>query len=307
MSVKIIFMGTPDFAVPILKLLHESGHNILTVYTQPPKKKNRGQKVKKSPIHDLADKLNIVVRNPISFEERNEIDHIKSLKPDIIIVVAYGKILPSSLLCLDEILFINVHASLLPKWRGAAPIQRAIMNMDYETGISIMKIVPELDAGPVLIQSKIKINNEINYQELSDKMSILGAKLILDTLKLIKNDKLNFIEQNEEEATYAKKIQKSECKINWNENANKIIAKINAFNPNPGSWFELKGVRIKIIKAKEIITKKGKPGTVLDNKLTIACLENAVQILELKKEGKQRMNVLEFLRGHEIKIGQCLK
>ena len=304
MTLNIIFMGTPEFAVPILKSIIESNHRVLEVYTQPPQKRNRGQKIQNSPIHDFSKKSDIPVNYPSDFGN-NEVDHIKKLKPDLVIVVAYGKILPTDLLNLDKILFINVHASLLPKWRGAAPMQRAIMNMDQETGISIMKIVPKLDAGPVLMQSKIKITKEINHQELSDKMSKLGAKLILDTITLIINNKANFAEQNEAKATYAKKIKKTETKINWNDAADKVIAKINAFYPNPGSWFELNGTRIKIIKAKEIMSK-GVPGTILDKKFTIACSKNAIQIIELKKEGKQIMTAEEFLRGNEIKTGLTL-
>ena len=304
MTLNIIFMGTPEFAVPTLKSIIESNHRVLEVYTQPPQKRNRGQKIQNSPIHNFSKKSDIPVNCPSNIG-KNEVDHIKQLKPDLVIVVAYGKILPTDLLNLDKILFINVHASLLPKWRGAAPMQRAIMHMDQETGISIMKIVPKLDAGPILMQSKIKITQEINHQELSDKMSKLGAKLILDTITLIKNNKVNFIEQNEAKATYAKKIKKIESKINWNDAADKVIAKINAFYPNPGSWFELNGTRIKIIKAKEI-TNKGVPGTILDKKFTIACSKNAIQIIELKKEGKQIMTAEEFLRGNEIKIGLIL-
>ena len=304
MSFKILFMGTPEFSIPILKSIYETNNKILEVYTQPPKKKNRGQKIINSPIHEYSKKLGISIRNPSVFNDE-EINHIAKLKPDLVIVVAYGKILPKKLLNLKNILFVNVHASLLPKWRGAAPIQRAIMNMDHETGVSIMKIVPELDAGPVLIQSKIKITKETNHRELSDKMSELGAKLILDTFEIIKNKKVNFIEQNESEATYAKKIEKTETRFNWNDDADKVIAKINAFCPNPGCWFELNGIRIKIIKAKQVISK-GKPGTILDDKLTIACFKNAIQITELQKEGKQKITADEFLRGNKIKTGQSL-
>jgi methionyl-tRNA formyltransferase len=304
MALNIIFMGTPNFAVPILKSIKNLNHNILEVYTRPPNKKNRGQKIQNSPIHDFSNKLNLPVRCPIAFDEE-EINHIKKLNPDLVIVVAYGKILPAELLNLDKVLFINVHASLLPKWRGAAPIQRAIMNLDHETGVSIMKIVTELDAGPVLLQSKIKITKEINYKELSGQMSELGAKLILDTLKLIENKKANFTEQNKAEATYAKKIEKSETKINWNDDAEKIIAKINAFCPSPGCWFEINRNRIKIIKAKKVMST-GIPGTILDDKLTIACSKNAIRILELKKEGKQKMTADEFLRGNKVKTGQNL-
>ncbi|MDC0164351.1 methionyl-tRNA formyltransferase [Candidatus Pelagibacter bacterium] len=306
MALKIIFMGTPDFAVPILKSIYESKHKILEVYTQPPTKKNRGLKIQNSPIHDFANKLNIPVRHLISFKDDIEIKHIKTLNPDIIIVVAYGKILPEALLKIEKVLFINIHASLLPKWRGAAPIQRAIMNMDRESGVSIMKIVPKLDSGPVLLQSKIKIFEDTTYKELAEKMSKLGGKLILDAIKLIEDKKDIFIEQNESEVSYAKKIEKSECKINWNKNANEVIAKINALNSNLGSWFEINGNRVKIIQAKEIKNKKGNPGTLLDENFTIACANNAVQILKLKKEGKQQITAEEFLRGTQIKIGQLL-
>ena len=305
MALKIIFMGTPEFAVPTLKAIHKSGHKILEVYTQPAKKKDRGQKIKNSPIHDCAEYYNLKVRCPVSLEANDELDHFIKLKPDLVIVVAYGKILPNKLLDSAKIPFINVHASILPKWRGAAPIQRSIMNMDNETGVSIMKIIPKLDAGPILMQSKIKINRDTTFTDLSTEMSELGAKLIIDTLKLIENKNASFTDQNELDASYARKIEKSEAKISWNVEANKIVAKINALNPNPGCWFELLGGRVKIIKAKET-NSSGEPGKIINNRLTIACLKNSVQILELKKEGKQKMTSEEFLRGHHIKVGQKL-
>ena len=305
MALKIIFMGTPEFAVPTLKAIHKSGHKILEVYTQPAKKKDRGQKIKNSPIHDCAEYYNLKVRCPVSLEANDELDNFIKLKPDLVIVVAYGKILPNKLLDSAKIPFINVHASILPKWRGAAPIQRSIMNMDNETGVSIMKIIPKLDAGPILMQSKIKISRETTFTDLSTEMSKLGAKLILDTLECIENNNVNFTDQKELDASYARKIEKSEAKISWNVEANKIVAKINALNPNPGCWFELLGGRVKIIKAKET-NSSGEPGKIIDDRLTIACLKNSVQILELKKEGKQKMTAEEFLRGHHIKIGQKL-
>ncbi len=300
---KIIFMGTPKFAVPILKAINESDHEILEVYTQPPNRSGRGQKINQTDIFHCAEKLNLKVRSPISLETNEEINHIKKLKPDLVVVVAYGKILPTKLLDIDKLTFINVHASLLPKWRGAAPIQRAIINMDTETGISIMKIIQKLDAGPVIMQEKINISPEMSFIELSKKMSEIGAKLILNSIKLIEDNKAVFIQQKESEATFAKKIEKNETKINWADSAKKIIAKINALNPNPGCWFELEDERIKVIKAKEI-DKTGEAGTIIDNKMTIACSKNAVQILELKKEGKKQMLVDEYLRGNKIKIGQ---
>ena len=305
MTMKIIFMGTPNFAVPILEAIHESDHKILEVYTQPAAKSGRGQKINHSDVFNCAKKLNLKIRSPAKLETNEEINHIKKLKPDLVVVVAYGKILPTTLLDIDNLLFINVHASLLPKWRGAAPIQRAIMNMDSETGISIMKIVPQLDAGPIILQEKVKISQNMSYEDLSKKMSTLGAKLILNSIKLIENNKANFIEQKEIDATYAKKIDKKESKINWNDDASNIIAKINALNPSPGSWFNFSGSRIKIIKAQEV-NVSGKPGSILNDNFTIACSKNAIQVLELQKEGKKKITVQEFLRGNKLETGITL-
>ena len=301
MGLKLIFMGTPEFAVPILKSIHESEHEILCVYTQPPTKKNRGQKIFSSPIQQYAESSNLKLRSPKEFNDE-ECQFIKSLSPDVVIVVAYGKILPKQILDIKDLEFLNVHASLLPKWRGAAPIQRAIMNLDKVSGISIMKIIPKLDAGPTLIKSKIPITKDTNFESLSDQMSKLGSIKILEAINLIKNKKANFIDQNETEATFAKKIDKTEAKLSWKENANKVIAKINALNPNPGTWFYLKGSRIKVIKAIEV-TQQGKPGEILSDNLIIGCQKNAIQILELKKEGKNKMTAKEYIKGNKLKIG----
>ena len=252
-----------------------------------------------------VNKLKIKVRCPSSLENDNELNHLRDLKPDVVVVVAYGKILPPNILRLKDILFLNIHASLLPRWRGAAPIQRAIMNMDKETGVSIMKINEKLDTGPVMLKSKIKLTNESNFHDVSSQMSKLGAELILDAIKLIKSDKANFTNQNDNEATYAKKIDKIETKINWNEKANKIIAKINAFSPIPGCWFDFLGTRIKVLKAKEV-NISGNVGETLNNKLTIGCAENAIQILEIKKEGKNKISVDEFLKGNKFEKGISL-
>ena len=306
MAKKIVFMGTPIFAVPILKSLYQNGYPISDVYTQPPQKSQRGQKINKSPVQGIAETLNLNFRTPYSLKQnKEEFDYLKKIEADLAIVVAYGQIIPKEFLNLTKKGFINIHASILPRWRGAAPIQRAIMNMDSETGISIMKIEPKLDSGPVMLQSKINIHPDLNYQELSNEMSKIGAKLILDALELIRRDKVKFTSQNESKATYAKKIEKTEAKINWNEDAQNIIAKINALNPYPGCWFELDGSRLKVIKAKKIICQ-GKPGIILDEKFTIGCSNNGVQILEVQKEGKQKMTTKEFLKGNKIKIGQTL-
>ena len=304
MALKLIFMGTPQFAVPILNSINNSKHEILCVYTQPPKKKNRGQKIYSSPVQQYAESSNLKLRYPSDLNEE-EYQFIKTLKPDAVIVVAYGKILPKKILDLKDIEFLNIHASILPKWRGAAPIQRSIMNMDTTSGISIMKIVSKLDAGPTLIKSEIPITNETNFESLSSQMSKLGAIKILEAINLIENKKANFIDQDETKATYAKKIEKIEGKITWNENADKVIAKINALNPNPGSWFMLKGSRIKVLKAVEV-RQQGKPGEILSSKFIIACQKNAIQILELQKEGKNKMNVKEYTNGNKLEVGTLI-
>ena len=208
MALKIIFMGTPNFSVPILESIYNSKHEIISVYTQSPKKKYRGQKKNYTPIHEYALKNKIDVRYPEKLDTTEELNFIKELKPDVVVVVAYGKIIPSNFLDIKNIRFINVHASLLPRWRGAAPIQRSIMNLDKETGVSIMKINQKLDTGPFMLQKKISINEQDDYESLSNKLSTLGSDLILKSLDLIEKGDFKFIEQDNSKATYAKKIEK---------------------------------------------------------------------------------------------------
>ncbi len=303
MSQKIVFMGTPEFSVPTLKLLLKSEHRILAVYSQPPTKAHRGQKISSSSVENFAKKKALNVRTPLTLDSDEEYDFMKNLKPDIVVVIAYGKIIPKRFLNLAKYGFINVHASLLPKWRGAAPIQRSIMNLDRETGISIMKVVEELDAGPVMHQAKIVINENTDTQTLTQVLSQLGAKALLDSISKIENGKAKFKEQNHNQATYAKKISKAEGKIEWNESAKKVLAKINGLNPNPGAWFEYKNERYKVWKA-EIVNKSGKIGTILNDQLIVSCKDQAVQILEIQKEGKSRQTTKQFLLGNKINQGE---
>ncbi len=305
MALKLIFMGTPEFAVPILKKIYESKHKVLSVFTQTPKKSKRGQKVNISPVHQLANKLDINIKYPENLNDENEYKFIQNLNPDVVVVVAYGKMIPTKILSIQNIKFINIHASILPRWRGAAPIQRAIIDMDSETGVSIMKIVPELDAGPYMLQKKIKIEKEDNYSTLSNKLSILGSELILKSLKLIEEKNYRFINQDEKKVTYAKKIDKLESKINWDMPSKNIIAKINGLTPNPGVWFIHNNSRLKIIKAVEV-NQNGETGKILDDNLTIACKEKAIKILLIQKEGRKILSSKEFLAGHKIKKGEKL-
>ena len=305
MSQRIVFMGTPEFSLSALKSLVNSHHKVLAVYSQPANKANRGQKIIPSSVEMFAKKYFLNLRTPAILDNDEEYDFLKNLKPDIVIVIAYGKIIPKRFLDLAKHGFINVHASLLPKWRGAAPIQRSIMNLDNQTGISIMKIVEELDAGPVMHQDKIEINEKIDTLTLSKVLSKLGANSILNAINKIEKGEARFKEQNHSEATYAKKISKEEGRINWNQSAKKVLAKINGLNPNPGAWFQYKNERFKVWKA-EIVNKNSDAGKIIDNHLTIACDEQSIKILEIQKEGKSRQLTDQFLLGNKIKHGESI-
>ena len=300
-------MGTPLFAVPILKSLYQNGYPISVVYTQPPQKSNRGQKINKSPVQGISETLNIDFRCPKTLKDNDEeYQFLKKLNADIAIVVAYGQIIPKNFLTLTKKGFINIHGSILPKWRGAAPIQRSIMNLDEDVGISIMKIVEELDSGPVSNIYKIKLDHKNNTQEISEKLSLLAAEKILDNVDDILEDKVKFTEQDHSKATYAKKIDKTEGQINWKDNAQNIIGKINGLFPFPGAFFKFKGERYKILKA-EIGNGAGKAGEVLSDKLEIACNNNqSIKILEIQRQGKKPQKIGEFMLGSQIKKGSII-
>ncbi len=304
MANKIIFMGTPMFAVPILKSLYQNGYPISHVYTQPPQKSQRGQKINKSPIQGIAETLNLEFRVPKYLKDnKEEYEFFKSIDADLAIVVAYGQIIPKEFLNLTKKGFINIHASLLPKWRGAAPIQRSIMNLDKEIGFSIMKIAEQLDTGPVCYTYKIDFKNDLNASDVADKISLIAAEKILDNIDDILEEKANFIEQDHSKATYAPKIQKIEGEINWNNNSKNIIGKINGLHPVPGAFFIYKGERYKILKA-EVGTGIGKPGEVISDYLEIACGDNqSIKIKEIQRQGKKPQNIGEFILGSQIKKG----
>ena len=297
-------MGTPMFAVPILKSLYQNGYQISYVYTQPPQKSKRGQKINKSPIQGIAETLNLEIRTPPSLKDNEEeYNFFKKLNADLVIVVAYGQIIPKQFLDLTKKGFINIHASILPKWRGAAPIQRSIMNLDKETGLSIMKISEKLDSGPVCNIYKINLENNLNTKDVSEKLSILASEKILENIDNILDDKAKFIEQDHSKATYASKIKKIEGNIDWNDAAEYIIGKINGLYPSPGAFFTFKGERYKVLKA-EIGYRSGRPGEILSNYLEIACAKKkSVKILEIQREGKMAQKIGEFMLGSQIKKG----
>ena len=300
-------MGTPLFAVPILKSLYQNGYPVTVVYTQPPQKSHRGQKINKSPIQGISETLNIDFRSPQKLKNNNvEYKFLKDLNADLAIVVAYGQIIPKEFLSLTKKGFINVHASILPKWRGAAPIQRSIMNLDNETGISIMKINEKLDSGPICNIYKIQLTRTQNAQDISEKLSLLASEKILDDVENILDDKSKFINQDESRATYAKKIIKEEGKIIWSDKAKIILGKINGLYPSPGAFFNFQGERYKVLRA-EIGNSIGKDGEVISDKLEIACGNNqSIKILEIQREGKKSQKTSEFLLGSQIRKGLVL-
>ena len=300
---KIVFMGTPLFAVPILKSIFQKGYEIPLVYTQPPSKSNRGYKLSKSPIQIFCEENNLSIRTPENFNKiEDEKKVLEKIEADMALVVAYGQILPESILNVCKKGFINIHASLLPKLRGAAPIQRSIMNLDNETGVSIMQINEKLDQGKVYSQHKIKINKDDNAEDLSLKLSNLAAKKIVDDIEGIFENKKKFFEQDHSKATYANKIKKEEGRIDWNDQAEKIIGKINGLYPVPGAWFYFNGARYKILKA-SVSKNSATPGTVIDDDIEVSCGTNSIKILEIQREGKKIQNIKDFILGTKIKKG----
>ena len=307
MSKKIVFMGTSNFAVPILKSLYQNGYPVSVVYTQPPKKSNRGLKLIKTPINLFAENITLDVRTPQSLKNNNEEElFLNELKPDIILVVSFGQMIPKNLLNIPKYGFINIHASLLPKLRGAAPIQRSIMNRDKESGISIMKINENLDTGPVCNTYRIKINQNDNFINISEKLSHLASEKILDNLDNILNGEVKFLEQDHSKATYAEKILKSEGLIDWTDSADKILGKINGLFPTPGAFFNFSGERYKILNA-EIGNGIGQIGEVISDRLEIVCAKNqSIKILEIQREGKKVQKISEFILGSQIKKGSII-
>lgn len=300
---KIIFFGTPEFALPILKKIYNSKHEILMVYTQPPKKSFRGQKLNKTVIHEFSEKVSLNVKTPNDLV--GEENFLNKINFDIGIVVAYGKLIPKEILNLSKYGFINIHASLLPKYRGAAPIQRSLINQDKETGISFMKIIEKLDSGPVCKKYKIAINKNENYNSLLARLSSLAEDNVIEIIEQIIENKIKFFEQNEHEASYAKKIEKSDGKINWNESAELIQAKVNALNPNPGGWFIFDNERYKILRA-DISLTDGQPGEVINDDFIVGCGNKSLKIIEIQRQGKKPQNSKDFLMGSKIKPGTKL-
>ena len=296
-------MGTPNFSVPALKALAQSNHQICAVYSQPPRPAGRGKKLRLSDVHKEALDLGLTVHNPTSFKSNKDRTIFRKLKADIAIVVAYGLILPNQILSAPKFGCLNIHASLLPRWRGAAPIQRAIMEGDDETGVCIMKMEEGLDTGPILSSRKIQIKENDNAKILSERLSLVGSKLIVEVLDALSEFKA--YSQSAAGVTYARKIEKSETKIDWSLPAKTINRKIRALSPFPGAWTEINGERIKLL-ASKVINKENEPGMILDKGFSIACGQKAVEITEAQRPGKSAQKSDVFLRGFRLQKGSKL-
>ena len=303
----LVFMGTPDFAVPALEALIAAGHRMLAVYTQPPRPAGRGQKEQGSPVQRMAEAQGCAVCSPKSLRDPAAQAEFKALRADLAVVAAYGLILPKAILDAPLRGCLNIHASLLPRWRGAAPIQRAIEAGDAETGITIMVMDEGLDTGPMLLRESVPIGPETTAGQLHDALAAVGAKLIVRAMAGLEAGSLIPVPQPAEGVTYAKKIAKEEGHLDWRQPAALLERRIRAFNPVPGAWFEAKGERIRVLRAAaERRSRETLPGTVLDAAPTIACGEGALRPLELQRAGKSPVAAAAFLRGFPLPPGTRL-
>jgi len=307
-ALRIIFMGSPEFSVPVLSSLIEAGHDIVCVYTQPPRPAGRGQKERPCPVHAAALEHGLEVRTPKTFKDSGAVNQFQALNADVAVVVAYGLILPEPILHAPKLGCINIHASLLPRWRGAAPIHRAILAGDKTSGVCIMQMDKGLDTGPVLLREETPITATTTASELHDRLAALGAKLIVPALDGLVDGRLVAHPQPDQGVTYASKLEKSEGALDWNLNAQELERKIRAFNPWPGTWFEHHGEKIKVLAAvlETSPDSNAQPGTVVDEELLIACGTGALRPTHLQRPGRQKLALKEFLRGMPLDKGTRL-
>lgn len=307
MPLRVVFMGTPDFAAATLRAIADAGHEIVAVYSQPPRPAGRrGLELTKSPVHRLADELGVEVRTPLSLKNEAEQSAFAGLDADVAVVVAYGMLLPQAILDGTRLGAWNGHASLLPRWRGAAPIQRAIMAGDTETGIMVMKMDAGLDTGPVALAERVAIAPDMTAGELHDRLMTVGARLMVDALSRLEAGTLTLAPQPEEGATYASKISKTETRIDWSRPATEIHDHIRGLSPFPGAWCEMtiggKAERVKLLRS-SLAEGRGAPGDVLDDEPTIACGDGAVRLLELQRAGGKALPAVDFQRGARLAKG----
>ncbi|WP_119301748.1 methionyl-tRNA formyltransferase [Dongia deserti] len=304
-ALRIVFMGTPAFAALALKALVDAGHDVIAVYSQPPRPKGRGMDTQKSPVHLLAEEQGIAVRTPVSLRNADEIATFQALNADVAVVAAYGLILPKGVLDAPRYGCLNIHASLLPRWRGAAPIQRAIMAGDKETGVTIMHMEERLDTGPTLLKGSMPIGQDMNAGALHDALAEIGARLICTALDQLPGG-LKPVPQPAEGVTYAAKITKEECRIDWRRSAAELDRHIRGLSPTPGAYIQIQGERLTILAAEIVPSQSGTPGTTLDDRLTIACGESALRPTLVKRAGKRAMSTDEMLRGFAVPKGTAL-
>jgi methionyl-tRNA formyltransferase len=307
MPLRLIFMGTPDFAVPTLRALAEHGHDIVAVYTRAAKPAGRGMKLQPTPAAQEAQRLGISVLTPATLKTPEAQQEFRAHNADAAVVVAYGMILPQAILDAPKLGCFNLHASLLPRWRGAAPINRAIMAGDAESGVMVMKMDAGLDTGDVAMAERLKITNTMTAADLHDALAPLGADLMARAMDALERGKLQFTKQGSD-GTYAAKIEKAEARIDWTKPAHAVLRHIHGLSPFPGAWCEMPieaGMRVKILRC-ELAEGLGVPGELLDDRLTVTCKDGAIRILELQRAGKQPMQAGEFLRGTPLKAGARL-
>jgi methionyl-tRNA formyltransferase len=306
---RIVFMGTPDFAVPTLQALLQAGHDIVAVYSQPPRAAGRGMALRQSPVQQAAEQAGLAVRTPERLKTPAEQERFRALHADTAVVIAYGLILPPQVLDGTRLGIFNVHASLLPHWRGAAPINRAVMAGATETGISIMRVTEGLDAGPVCLARRVPIGPDTTAGELHDALASLGAELMVTALAELEAGRLACRPQHDEAATYAPKLDPRETHINWRLPAREVHDRIRGLSPHPGAWFEIDGngkrERIRALRS-TLAPGSGISGTLIDDRLTVACGEGAVRLTEVQRAGKRPMPADEFLRGMNLRAGAVL-
>ncbi|HVU19420.1 MAG TPA: methionyl-tRNA formyltransferase [Rhizomicrobium sp.] len=304
MTLRLAFMGTPGFAVPTLAELVAQGHDIAAVYSQPPRPKGRGLGTDPSPVHKFALGAGLEVRTPVTLKDAEQQERFRALDIDAAIVVAYGLLLPKPILDAPKLGCFNLHGSLLPRWRGAAPIQRAIMAGDAETGVMVMRMEEGLDTGPVLMAERTPVGRK-TYGDLHDELSRLGADLMVRALSALERGSIAEQPQPADGATYAKKILKDETRIDWTKSAHEIDCLIRGLSPVPGAWCEVKGERLKILYA-EPVSGTGAPGALIDDNLTVACGDGALRLIRLQRAGKSVMTADELLRGFALPRGTVL-
>ena len=309
MPLRLIFMGTPDFAVPTLRALHGAGHTIAAVYTRAAKPGGRGMKLQPTPVEKEAAQLSIPVHTPATLKTADALEQFRAHDTDAAVVVAYGMILPQAILDAPRLGCFNLHASLLPRWRGAAPINRAIMAGDAQSGVMVMKMDAGLDTGNVAMAERIAISDETTAADLHDALAPLGAALMVSAMDALQRGKLQLTKQSDDGVTYAAKLDKAEARIDWSKPAHEVLRHIHGLSPFPGAWCEMptegENARVKILRC-ELTDGAGVPGDVLNDRLTIACGDGAIRILELQRAGKGPMKAQDFLRGTPLEPGMQL-